>query len=158
MPYLLDGNNLMGLARQRGLGGITDRRGLTTAVAALARAKGGRYTVIFDGGPDTHFVSGTQLGPVRVEFAAPYTADSRILSRVRGAGNARNLTVVTADRALASAARGAGARIMDASDFLTRLASQPALAGGEKPDPRQLDLAEWEAYFQSGREEDGEDR
>jgi len=155
MPYLLDGNNLMGLARQRGLGGITDRRGLAGAVAALARSRGGRYTLVFDGGPDQHFVGGTQLGAVRVEFAAPRSADDWILSRVRSAANPRNWTVVSADRALVAAVRNAGARAMDAADFVSRLAGLPAGAG-EKPDGRAVDLEEWEEYFRTGKDEEGE--
>jgi hypothetical protein len=155
MPYLLDGNNLMGLARQRGLGGLAERRGLVSAVAALARAKGGRYTVVFDGGPDAHFVSGAGLGSVRVEFAAPRSADDRILALLRAAANPRNWTVVSADRALVTAARNAGAKALDTADFLIRLAGLPAGAG-EKPDARAVDTAEWEEYFRSGRDEEGE--
>lgn len=149
MPYLVDGNNLMGLARQRGQTGLADRRGLVAAIAALARARGGRYTVVFDGGPDTHFVAGVDLGAVRVEFAAPQSADNRILDKVRAAATPRNLTVITADRKLASTARLAGARIVDAPDFFARLTGLPAGSGGEKPDPRQLDLHDWEEYFRS---------
>ena len=155
MPYLLDGNNLMGLARQRGLGGLAERRGLVSAVAALARTRGGRYTVVFDGGPDAHFVSGAGLGAVRVEFAAPRSADDRILALLRAAANPRNWTVVSADRALVSAARNAGARAQDAAGFLNRLAGLPA-GDGEKPDARAVDTEEWEEYFRAGKNEEDE--
>jgi predicted RNA-binding protein with PIN domain len=156
MPYLLDGNNLMGLARQRGLSGLADRRGLVAAVGALARAKGGRYTVVFDGGPDAHFTGATGLGAVQVEFAAPQSADGRIVARVRAAANPRNLTAVTADRTLAAAARQFGARVMDAAEFLHRLLGSAGGPDGDKPDPRQVDVTEWEDYFRGGSGEEGE--
>jgi len=158
MPYLVDGNNLMGRATARGLGGPTNRRGVVTAVAALAAGRGGRFTIVFDGAPDAHFAGDTTLGSIRVEFAAPRSADDRILARVRAARNPRDLTVVTDDRALAAAARGLGARIAGVDAFLDRLASGGRSAGGgcsagAKGDAGSVDVAFWEDYFKGESEE-----
>lgn len=158
MPYLVDGNNLMGRAAARGLGGPTDRRGVVAALAALAAGRGGRFTVVFDGAPDAHFAGDVALGPVRVEFAAPRSADDRILARVRAARNPRDLTVVTDDRALAAAARGLGARIAGVDAFLDRLASGGRSAGGGSSaggqgDAGPVDVAFWEDYFKGESEE-----
>jgi hypothetical protein len=152
MPYLVDGNNLMGRAAARGLGGAADRRGVVAAVAALAAGRGGRFTVVFDGAPDAHFAGDTALGAVRVEFAAPRSADDRILARVRAARNPRDLTVVTDDRALAAAARNLGARVSGVDAFLDRLASGGRGVGG-KGDPGRVDVAFWEDYFKGESEE-----
>ena len=152
MPYLVDGNNLMGRAAARGLGGAADRRGVVAALAALAAWRGGRFTVVFDGAPDAHFARDVALGPVRVEFAAPRSADDRILARVRAARNPRDLTVVTDDRALAAAARDLGARVAGVNEFLDRLASGGRAAGG-KGDPGRVDVAFWEDYFKRESEE-----
>ncbi|HOB53859.1 MAG TPA: NYN domain-containing protein [Acidobacteriota bacterium] len=153
MPYLVDGNNLMGRAAVRGLGGPTDRRGVVAALAALAAGRGGRFTVVFDGAPDAHFAGDVALGPVRVEFAAPRSADDRILARVRAARNPRDLTVVTDDRALAADARGLGARVAGVNEFLDRLASGGGRPAGAKGDAGPVDVAFWEDYF-SGRTDD----
>lgn len=150
MAEIVDGNNVIGR-----LGGGS-REGLVAELASLCRAKGKSVVVVFDGAPTGGRPKVQQLGPVTVCCAHPLSADEEILRRVREARVARDVTVVTDDRALASSAASAGARVRGVEEFrraatstLARpgaatAARTPAAAG--KPalpgNPR-----EWEAWF-----------
>lgn len=143
MAELVDGNNLLG--RQ---GGSRDE--LVAELARLAREKRKRVTVVFDGPPESGRPKVQALGDVTVVYAAPRTADDEIIRRVREARDPRGLTVVTDDRALASAVSAAGGRTAgldlyrkDAIRHTVKAAAReteakPAAGGGVK---------EWERWF-----------
>jgi predicted RNA-binding protein with PIN domain len=140
---LVDGNNLLGRH-----GGSRDE--LVAELARLARDKRKRVTVVFDGPPEAGRPKVQSLGDVTVVYAAPRTADDEIVRRVREARDPRGLTVVTDDRALASAVSAAGGRTsgldLFRKDAVLRAAqgvareteSKPAAGGGVK---------EWERWF-----------
>ena len=143
MADLVDGNNLMGR-----LGGGS-RGGLVSELCDVARRKRKKLTVVFDGPPPRGRPKVQVFGDVTVVFAAPRSADEEIVRRIREARDPRGVTVVTDDRALASAVSGAGARTAgievfsrDASARLTR----PADPAAEKQAP-PLGLADWERWF-----------
>ena len=143
MPEIVDGNNLIGR-----LGGGT-REGLVTELCEVARRKRRRLTVVFDGPPETGHAKVQAFGDVQVVYAAPRSADEEIVRRIREARDPRGVTVVTDDRALASAVSAAGARIAGIDDFRrdasARMGSpapaeptKPSVGGGAK---------DWERWF-----------
>ena len=143
VPEIVDGNNLIGR-----LGGGT-RDGLVTELCEVARRKRRRLTVVFDGPPEAGRAKVQAFGDVQVVYAAPRSADEEIVRRIREARDPRGVTVVTDDRALASAVAAAGARTAGI-EFFQRDASarmsapppaetgKPAGAGNPK---------EWERWF-----------
>jgi predicted RNA-binding protein with PIN domain len=119
--WLVDGMNVIG---SRPTGWWRDRpdamRSLVGELGELARATGDELTVIFDGRP-------FELEPpagVTVEFATrrgPNAADDDIAALVERDTDPGELTVVTSDRTLAERVRSAGATVVGAGEFRSRL-------------------------------------
>jgi predicted RNA-binding protein with PIN domain len=119
--WLVDGMNVIG---SRPDGWWRDRTGaMRTLVERLERFAAERseeVAVVLDGRP-------RELGPagrVEVAFAerrGPNAADDAIAERVAADPAPAELRVVTSDRALADAARGAGAVVVPAESFRTRI-------------------------------------
>jgi predicted RNA-binding protein with PIN domain len=164
VPYLIDGNNLLG-----SWGGPTrgqDRRGeVVRRVAAFCRAKGASATLVFDGAPLRGEFPAQDLGPVAVRVPAPGSdADSVIREIVDGAAAPRDLVVVTSDKALYSYARTRGARVLRAHEWNALERGLPSAgtarqrgpgAPSEKPDPekpdREDDVLGWLERFSRPR-------
>jgi predicted RNA-binding protein with PIN domain len=150
MPYLIDGNNLLG-SWGRLRPGHDDRTEVVRRVAAFCRDRGARATVVFDGGPLRSDQPSQQLGPVSVRVPPPgRDADSVIRELVEAARRPAELIVVTSDKALYSYVKTRGAAAMRAREWntlargaATRRRSAPA---GEKPD-REEDIEGWLERF-----------
>jgi hypothetical protein len=149
MPYLVDGNNLLGA-----LGRAPDRRepdgaALVSEICGRLRQVKARLTLVFDGasaiGRDR-----TALGHLEVRHAGSRSADDVIVEIVQRSASPRDWTVVTEDRGLASRARQAGARTMRVADFWRRFGAGRALHSDEarRGGPS---LEEWLAYFGDDR-------
>ena len=143
----MDGNNLIGR-----LGGGT-REGLVSELCEVARRKRKRLTVVFDGPPEAGRPKVQSFGDVTVVYAAPRTADEEIVRRIREQRDPRGVTVVTDDRALASAVSGAGARTAGVDAYRTdasRRLGAPAAFEVEKPVPPG-GPKDWERWFSDPR-------
>jgi len=151
VPYLIDGNNLLGSWGGPAVPG-DGRAEVVRRVAAFCRAKGARAVLVFDGAPFRPDLGGQELGAVSVRFpAAGRDADSLIRELVDAAPRAGDLVVVTSDKPLYSYARTRGARGLRAHEWnaLARGAeprTRRAVARGEKPD-REPDVEGWLKRF-----------
>jgi predicted RNA-binding protein with PIN domain len=153
VPYLIDGNNLLGSwggPRVKGDG----RLEVVRRVAAFCRAKGARATIVFDGAPFRPELEGQTLGAVTLRFPPPGgDADSLIRELVDKAARPGELVVVSSDKPVYSYARTRGARALRAQEWnaLAReakprtrgAASEPA---GEKPQ-HEPDVEGWLKRF-----------
>jgi predicted RNA-binding protein with PIN domain len=138
MPYLVDGDNLLGAwpGRRRS---DPERRGLVFELDRFGRAAGRRVVVVFDGpappglllGPDVHFAGSGR------------TADEVILERLRAVADRAGWIVVTSDRSLGDQCRWLGARVERSHAFRKRLAGG---ATGEKPE-REEEVERWLEVF-----------
>ena len=155
MPYLVDGNNLLGAARDRKLGLPATEEELIRALAAFAHARRASLTLVLDGPRSGRRGAGGagSLGGVIVRYSgAGRTADDLILEMAERSGNPRDIVLVTADRALRAGARGRGCRVMGCAEFAARLSatrSGPAPSAGAEDKPLPGDIEEWERYFSS---------
>jgi len=144
MPYLFDGNSLIGQSAEQMRRDPSARRAFLQLLGREAAAGGGKFTVFFDGDdPDR------SLPPrgVRVRYSAPLSCDELISKTVTGAAAPHEITVVTNDRELARRCRDAGARVTDWSGFTTRKRST-ARTGAAASDPsRPVDIREWSEFF-----------
>src|SRR3712207_4113445 len=126
MRWLVGGMNVVG---SRPDGWWRDRRGamerLLAELEAFAEASGDEVAVVFDGGPFP--LDGG--GRVEVGFApgGRNAADHAIADWVRAEPDSGSVTVVTSDRELEEAVRGAGADVLGSGAFRRRL--DEALAG-----------------------------
>ena len=148
MPYLIDGNNLLG--SWGGPSRENDRRGeVVRRVAAFCRARRVKATIVFDGHPLRNDMDTQTLGGVTIRVPPEgQDADDVIRDIVKRAPRAGDLIVVTSDKALYSYVKTLGARILRAHEWnaLERRVSPAAAEAGEKPD-REPDVEGWLKRF-----------
>lgn len=138
MPYLVDGDNLLGTwpGRSRSDG---EKRTLCRQLLRFGRAQRRRVVVVFDG-PDPPVPFPT---PDAVFSGAGRSADAVIIDRLRAESDPRGWTVVTSDRSLGDQCRWIGARVERSDRFRPRLGDR---GGSEKPDD-PVDVDEWLEWF-----------
>lgn len=138
MPFLVDGDNLLGTwpGRRRS---DAERRDLAMELGRLAHRWRRRVLIVFDGQPPP----ATSFGS-NVSFAgSARTADDVILETLRKQGDRRGWIVVTSDRSLGDQCRYLGARAERCDLFRRRMTRDPAT---EKPDQVE-DLDYWMEQF-----------
>ncbi|MGH9870745.1 MAG: NYN domain-containing protein [Candidatus Polarisedimenticolia bacterium] len=154
MPYLVDGSNLAGAARDRRLGLPRDEQELVRLLASFAEARSTRLTVVFDGPAEGRGGSGRahQAGRVKVRYSGSgRTADDLIVDMVRAENAPGDVIVVTSDRDLSSRVRTAGGRVMGCTRFAEALERSASGGGATEDKPLPGDIQDWEAYFRTGR-------
>jgi predicted RNA-binding protein with PIN domain len=153
VPYLIDGNNLLGSWGGPRAG--DDRRSeVVRRVAAFCRARGARAVLVFDGHPLRPDLVAQELGPVSLRVPERgESADDVIRRHVEQAARAADIIVVTSDKPLYSYCRTLGASVLRAHEWnaLERqlAARQPADEGSEKPG-RETDVEGWLKKFGGG--------
>ena len=137
MPYFLDGNNLIGLARKKPRPGDDDRQALVAELSSRLRSRRATVRLFFDGeGRAASYGSLTVSG-------AGGSADEAILRELGKSSDPGQVIVVTADRELGRRVRDAGAKTMAPSDFWKTMA--PSEVVGAKD--TRVDVDEWLDYF-----------
>ncbi len=157
MAYIVDGNNVMGQIPGWHRDKAKSRRALLEKLAAFARVKKARVTVVFDGAPDAAVPEGSAFHGVKVLYAERGSdADTRIERIVETSTEPRGLTVVTSDRHLSFLVRSRGAAVIRSGEFRSQiervLESTPGAEDGEEFEPG--DVNAWLRYFGSLPEDD----
>jgi predicted RNA-binding protein with PIN domain len=155
MPYLIDGNNVLGSWGGPAVPG-DGRMEVVRRVAAFCNARGARALLVFDGAPLRPELGDQELGRVSLRFAAQgQDADSVIRAIVDAAARPAEILVVTSDKALYSYARTRGASVLRAHEWnalargatpRTRRRRPSPSARTEKPD-RETDVEGWLKRF-----------
>jgi predicted RNA-binding protein with PIN domain len=147
VPYLIDGNNLLG--SWGGPRPPDDRRGeVVRRVAAFCRAKGARATIVFDGHPLRDDMATQELGPVSLRVPpAGSDADSVIRELVERAARAADLIVVTSDKALYSYVKTLGAVVLRAHEWNALERQLPRAAEPSDKPEREDDVEGWLRRF-----------
>jgi hypothetical protein len=145
MPFLIDGDNLLGTwpGRKRS---DAERRALSFELQRFAAQARRRLVLVYDGSapPGAHFGN-------EVQFSGPgRSADQLILDFLRNVDDRRGWVVITSDRSLGDQCRYLEARVERCDRFRKRL---QAGSSEEKPE-REDDVDYWLARF-SGEEDDG---
>jgi predicted RNA-binding protein with PIN domain len=152
MAYIVDGNNVMGQTPGWHRDKSGARRRLLEKLAAFARIKKARVTVVFDGAPDPNVPEGSAFRGVKVLYAERGSdADTRIERLVGSSADPRGLTVITSDRHLGFLVRSLGATVVRSGQFRSQiehlLDSKPSAADGEEIEVG--DINKWLRYFGS---------
>jgi hypothetical protein len=150
MPILLDGNNLL----HRLPGGGRGRDEVRRMVLDRVRHERQRVTVVFDGPPPVGRPARESLGRATVVWSGERKADDVIIATLPCGGSARQWVVVTDDRELARRARDRGAETRDVASWQSSLRPVAAASEGSAHPVSPSELSEWEAYFESGGDED----
>ena len=153
MPYLVDGNNLLGSWGGPRSGGEDRRDEVVRRVAELCRQRRMRATIVFDGAPLRSEWSAQELGAVSVRVPPRGSdADTVIREIIDRAEDPREWIVVTSDKPLYSYFRTRGARALQTREWnaLARQgATHPAHAAQgrtEKPEIER-DVEGWMQRF-----------
>jgi predicted RNA-binding protein with PIN domain len=149
LPYLIDGNNLLG--SWGGPRGADDRREeVVRRLAAFCRARNVRATVVFDGHPLRREMAAQELGPLTLRVPPPgEDADTVIRELVERAARPSEIVVVTSDKALFSYVKTLGASVLRAHEWNAlerQLAARTDRDGDEKPE-REDDVEGWLRKF-----------
>ena len=147
MPYLLDGNNLIGLVRRTSRPSEEDRAALIAEISGRLRSTRARASIFFDGPAGKR---GSTLGSLTVRASSGGSADDAIVREIERAKSPGELVVVTADRGLARRARDAGAKVSAPSEFFERF-GRGAAAERRAPSAGPVDVEEWTRYFEDER-------
>jgi len=158
VPYVIDGNNLLGSWGGPPGKGDDGRAEVVRRVAAFCRTRGARAILVFDGRPFRPDLDGQELGPVSLRFPGEgRDADSLVREIVDKAVRPGELLVVTSDKALYSYARTRGASVLRAHEWNrpARGAAPPvrgarlvgrAATSSDKPE-RETDIEGWLKRF-----------
>lgn len=148
MPYLVDGNNLCGAARDRRLGLPMAEDAMVRLLSEFAERRGAWMTVVFDGPAGDRRGSGRAVRAGRLQVAYSgrgRIADDLIVELAGRAGSAADVTVITSDRSLRARLRELGCRVIGCREFAGKLTSAGDRGPEEKPLPG--DIEAWERYF-----------
>jgi predicted RNA-binding protein with PIN domain len=143
MPFLVDGDNLLGSwpGRTRS---DAERRALAVELSRWATAERRQLVVVFDG-PEP---AGLMFGAGAVFSGGGRSADDAILARLRAEAQPAGWTVVTSDRSLGDRCRALGAHRVRSDEFRKRLTRTP---GAEKPE-RESEIDYWLEQFGGEKE------
>ncbi len=153
MPYLLDGNNLIGRVRRTARPTEEDRQALVAELSDRLRASRARAVLFFDGPGGGR---GSSLGTlsIRETSRSGGSADDAILQAVTKASAPAECIVVTGDRGLAARVRDAGGKVCGPEEFFQRFGrtARPP-DGGPKSGP--VDVEDWVRWFEDEKNRDG---
>ena len=153
MPVIIDGNNLLhSLPSDE-----RDRRSVRQKALDAVRHEGMSLTVVFDGPPPAGSPETEHLGRVTIRYSGRSSADELILRLLPSEGRAPNWVVVSNDRALGNRARDRGATVRTIDDWRSRGTRKPTRVSRE-PKLSSHDVADWEAFFASAKDEEDLDR
>ncbi|HUX07422.1 MAG TPA: NYN domain-containing protein [Acidobacteriota bacterium] len=130
MPYLIDGNNLIGAIRVIDIRDAAAREKMTRMLAAYQRAKNNSVTVVYDGPPPGGVRGKSSIGGLKIIYAGPDTdADTRIRKILDRAREPASYVVVSSDKQVYSYARWRGAKAMRVMPFYKDLQQTLERAG-----------------------------
>jgi len=144
MPFLVDGDNLLGTwpGRKRS---DAERRALAFELGRFSARSRRRIVLVFDGTEPPGGQPGTE-----VHFSGRgRTADDLILDYLRGVGDRRGWIVITSDRSLGDQCRYLDARLERCDRFRKRLIEHTT---EEKPE-HESDVEYWLEQFGDDRED-----
>lgn len=151
MPYLIDGNNLIGAIRVIDIRDKDAREKMTRMLAAYQRAKGNRVTVVYDGPPPGGVRPVSYIGGLTVIYAGPESdADGRIRRLLEDSKDPTSFIVVSSDREVYSHARWLGASALRVMPFYEDLRSALESVGREATEFDSLsreEVEEWIRYL-----------
>jgi len=125
MPYLIDGNNLMGTMKGMRMDDPEARRRLLRFLLGIPLLRTQGIALVFDGPPEAAPVgpegSGRMLERASVRFSgAGITADDAIVG-ILARASPEHYLLVTSDRELQMRAQALGVRVQDCREFLREI-------------------------------------
>ncbi len=122
MPYIIDGNNLIGSSPDISLDDAESRKKIVGLVKKFQLKKKNKIFIVFDGEPDEFIVENSSLDKLIVVFPKfGASADDEIKKILDSYDYFRDVVLVTSDRELKDIGRKKGARIVNSIEFYFEL-------------------------------------
>lgn len=123
MPYLIDGNNLIGFVSNFSQNDPRSRLDLLGQLWLFQRATRTRLSVVFDGPSDPDLANDCRLWPkFQLYFVQPgEKADEVILNLIQKSKQTAAIILVTSDRELQAKGRLRGVKLLTSAEFARRL-------------------------------------
>jgi len=156
MPYLIDGNNLIGHIPFLEIGDSRSRRQLADMLAAFLKEKKTKIILVFDGPPDPDLY-GEKYRERALSVLFPFpgeSADSLIKEKIEAQTDRRRFIVVSSDHELRSFARKNRTRTVSCAEFFRELKRSLARQKKSRSEEKEevalspLDLKYWEEVFE----------
>ena len=148
MPYLIDGNNLLGVVLHRRRGDPETRSRLVSSLSRFARTKGCRILLFFDGPKEYDLFP--LASDLELFFSQEREADELILETLESSRNWGETLLVSADRELINYARGRKVSVLSPRSFFDQLLRfERGARVDAKPEPplSERDLLQWQRLF-----------
>ena len=150
MPYLIDGNNLLGRSKEINLKTPHARDVLINELLAFQKEKNVKMIVVFDGLPDERIGKDhISLGDVEIRFAGEKSdADSLILKIIMQSSEPSSFILVSSDRSLTDKARFMKAKVLKCHQFRKKMERVKANFQSKlEPKLDKEEIAEWLDFF-----------
>jgi predicted RNA-binding protein with PIN domain len=149
MTILIDGHNLIGKMPGLSLDDPDDESKLLVRLRAYRARTGKRLVVYFDPGAAYQSPARWSTGGISIcQAGSGQRADDLMMRDLRRHHNARELTVVTSDRAIQDVARQHNAQVVDAASFVRQLNHLPREEDTlDTPPMPEEEIQEWLAIF-----------
>jgi len=122
MPYIIDGNNLIGCSPDIALNEPDSREKLIALVRKFYESKQTKVTIVFDGSPQSGLFRNTITPKFTIVYPTPgHSADDEIKKILKGYHHSNEVIVVTSDRELKNFAREIGAKTKNSIEFYYEL-------------------------------------
>jgi predicted RNA-binding protein with PIN domain len=151
MPYLIDGNNLIGAIKELDINDPAGREKMTEMLMKYHRVKNNTIKVVYDGPPPPGLLAETHYGSITIRYAGPdYDADTVIKREVDRSKSPESIIVVSNDKQVYSYCKWAGAKALRVNQFYDDLVKVLEKAG---MDPRKFkelsknEVDDWMEYF-----------
>jgi len=150
MPYLIDGNNLLGRSKEINLKSPHSREILIGELLAFQKERSAKLIVVFDGLPDEYLRRDTlSLGNLDIRFAGEKSdADSLILKIIEKASDPASFILVSSDKSLTDRARFMNAKVLKCHQFRKKMEGvKTSFQSKLEPKLGEDEIDEWFQYF-----------
>jgi len=122
MPYIIDGNNLIGSSPDISLEDSNSRKEIIAIVRKFQKKKNSKIIVVFDGEPDTFSSEENPAGKIIVKYPPiGDSADDEIKRILEGYIYFKDVVLVTSDRELKDVAKKKGVKVINSIEFYYEL-------------------------------------
>jgi predicted RNA-binding protein with PIN domain len=140
MPYIIDGDNVIGSSPDISLEDPKARPKLIYITRKFQENKKNNVTIVFDGMPE----SGVQREDISEKFCVRYppagsSADDEIKRILSGFSHFKDVIVVTSDRELRTYAKKKGAKIINSVEFYFQLKRISRIHGKKEETEKRID-------------------
>jgi predicted RNA-binding protein with PIN domain len=140
MPYIIDGNNVIGSSPDISLEDSDSRGKLLGLVRKFQRRKKSKVIVVFDGEPEDFSHEKNPTEKISIKYPGfGNSADDVIKQILNGYNYFRDVTVVTSDRELKDVARKKGAKIVNSIEFYYELKRSYRASGEIEQKQKRID-------------------